>query len=100
MMIYCSHKYGGLEENKRICEAKVKALQLADLENTYVSPIHALGFMYDVVSYEQGMELCIDLLSVCDKMVVISEASKGVKIEIEQAEKMGIPIEYYAEVSG
>jgi hypothetical protein len=33
-------------------------------------------------------------------MVVISEASKGVKIEIEQAEKMGIPIEYYAEVSG
>ena len=51
-MIYCSHRYGGLEENKRICEAKVKALQLADLENTYVSPIHALGFMRDVVSYE------------------------------------------------
>lgn len=75
-------------------------MQLADLENTYISPIHALGYLYDAVSYEQGMELCIDLLSVCDKMVVISEASKGVKIEIEQAEKMGIPIEYYAEVSG
>ena len=82
MMIYCSHKYGGSEENKCICEEKVKALQLADLENTYISPIHALGFLYDVVSYEQGMELCIDLLSVCDKMVVLSEHSKGVKIEL------------------
>jgi len=95
MMIYCAYKYGGDESNKKRCEDIIKKLQLNDLENTYISPIHALGFMYDTISYDDGMELCFDLLSACDELLVLSELSEGVKREIKMAKKMKIPIRYF-----
>ena len=94
MMIYCAHKYGGKEENKKKCEKIIKKLQANDLDNTYISPIHALGFMYDSINYDDGMELCFDLLSVCDELFVLSELSDGVEKEIEMAERMEIPVRY------
>jgi len=94
MLIYCCHKYGGLEENKIEAERKITALQVNDLDNTYISPIHALGFMYKAISYDDGMELCYDLLTVCDKVIVLSDISEGVKREIALAEKLGIEVEY------
>lgn len=56
---------------------------------------HALGFMYDTISYDDGMELCFDLLSACDELLVLSELSEGVKREIKMAKKMKIPIRYF-----
>lgn len=95
-LIYCCHKYGGKEENKIEAECKIKALQANDLDNTYISPIHALGFMYNSISYDDGMELCYDLLSVCDKVIVLSDMSEGIKREVALAEKLGIEVVYYA----
>ena len=95
MMIYCAHKYGGKEENKIRCETIVKHLQSDDLENTYISPIHTFGFMYNTIPYDEGMELCFGLLSACDELLVLSELSEGVKREIKIAKKMKIPIKYF-----
>ena len=94
MLIYCSHKFGGSLENAKAAELKIKRLQLADPSNTYISPIHAFGFMYNTVSYEDGIEMCLDLLSKCDKMVVLSEKSKGVEIEIGFCKVARIPVEF------
>lgn len=94
MLIYCSHKFGGKLENAKAAELKIKRLQLADPSNTYVSPIHAFGFMYNDVSYEDGIDMCLDLLSKCGKMVVLSEKSKGVEEEIEYCIAARIPVEF------
>lgn len=83
MLIYCSHKFGGKLENAKAAELKIKRLQLADPSNTYISPIHAFGFMYHDVDYDTGLKWCLDLLSKCDMMVVLSEMSKGVWAEVK-----------------
>jgi len=94
MLIYCSHKFGGNLENAKAAELKIKRLQLADPSNTYISPIHAFGFMYNVLNYEDGLRLCLDLLAKCDKMVVLSEKSKGVSREISYCMDNNIPVEF------
>ena len=94
MLIYCSHKFGGKLENAKAAEVKIKRLQLADPSNTYISPIHAFGFMYNDVSYEDGIDMCLDLLAKCDKMIVLSEMSKGVSAEIKFCTENEIPVEF------
>ena len=94
MNIYCSHCYGGKEKNKQEAERKIKALQLDDLDNTYISPINTFGFMYEDIEYYTGLELCFNLLQACDKLLVLSEESTGVRLEIQLAKKLGIEVEY------
>lgn len=98
MLIYCSHKFGGKLENAKDAELKIKRLQLENPSNTYISPIHAFGFMYDTVSYEDGIGMCLDLLNRCDKMVVLSEKSEGVNMEIEYCIAARIPVEFEEEL--
>lgn len=95
MMIYCAHKYGGSLENKRAVESIIRTLQADDTENCYVSPIHCFGFLYDELPYDVGMELCYDLLTVCDKVMVLSGPSEGVLREVRMAHKLGMEVEYY-----
>ena len=91
MLIYCSHKFGGKMENAKAAELKIKKLQLADPKNTYISPIHAFGFMYNDMDYDVGLRLCLDLLSKCDVMIVLSEGSRGVMREIDYCKANNIP---------
>ena len=95
MLIYCAHKYGGNKKNKARAGALVKNLQKNDLENTYISPIHTFGHLYDCLSYEEGLNLCLSLLDKCDVLCVLSEESEGVTREIEFAVQNRKPI-YFA----
>ena len=68
---------------------------MADLENTYICPLLALSHLeYNEVGYNEEMNLCIDLLSISDKMIVASDISKGVSSEIEFANLVGMEVEY------
>ena len=98
MLIYCSHKFGGKLENAKAAELKIKRLQLADPSNTYISPIHAFGIMYNDMEYDMGLRLCIDLLAKCDKMVVLSKGSRGVRAEIKFCAENKIPVEFGEEI--
>ncbi len=97
MLIYISHPYGGLKENKRKVEEIVQNLAKRFPLETHISPIHAFGFLYEEVSYKQGMKMCLNLLDVCDYMIVFGEykKSKGCRIEIRHARKHGIPTYYF-----
>ena len=64
--IYIAHPYGGLEENKIKVGQIIKGLAKENPDILYISPIHATGFLYDDVSYEQGMEYCFELLNCCE----------------------------------
>lgn len=92
MLVYCSHCYGGNENNKRCAEEKIKKLQEQYKDLTFVSPIHTFGFMYHTLTYDEGMKKCLSLLEKCSLMVVLSIESEGVRREIEYAKQHRIPV--------
>ena len=93
--IYVSHAYGGKIENLERAKKITHDLQVNDLENCYICPLLAFSNLaYGEVGYEQEMQLCEDLLVLCDKLVVASNLSKGVEREITLAEKCNMEIEY------
>ena len=95
MLIYCSHEYGGKVENFERVEKIVHDLQIKDPENTYISPLHAFSFLkYGDLGFEEEMELCLDLLTVCDELLVCSKISEGVSMEIDLAIKCKMPVRY------
>lgn len=92
---YVSHAYGGIQENLERAKQITHNLQVADLENTYICPLLTFSHLkYGEIGYDVEMEICLDLLSVCDKLVVASDISKGVAKEIDFANLVNMEVEY------
>ena len=92
---YVAHRYGGDIKNLEQAKKITHDLQVADLENTYICPLLALSHLkYNEVGYDDEMNLCIDLLSECDRLIVASDISIGVSREIEFANLVGMEVEY------
>ena len=51
-----------------------------------------LAHKYGEMSFEDEMELCKDILSVSDYLIVTSEACKGVQKEIDFARMVGMEV--------
>ena len=96
MIIYVSHTYGGKQENLERAKKITHDLQVADLENTYICPLLTFSHLkYGEIGYEPEMDLCLDLLSVADKLIVASDIiSKGVIKEIDFANLVNMEVEY------
>lgn len=97
MIIYVSHCYQGKPENIERAKRITHDLQIKDTENCYICPLVAFSHLtYNEIGYEEEMELCIDLLSVADKLIVASETiSQGVEKEIDFANRVGMEVEYF-----
>ena len=95
MMYYVAHAHGGKEENIERAKKITHDLQINDLSNTYICPLMLFSHLrYGEVGYDAEMELCIDILSNCDKLIVASEITKGVSMEIDFANLVGMEVEY------
>lgn len=95
MLIYVSHKYGGNEENLSLAKKITHDLAIKDTDNTYICPLCAFSFLaYKEIGYDEEMEMCIDLLSACDKLIVASDVSEGVNREIAFARLVGMEVEF------
>ena len=95
MLVYVSHCFGGDMANLERAKKITHDLQVADLENTYICPLLAFSHLqYGEIGFDEEMELCIDLLSECDRLIVASDISKGVAKEIEFANLVGMEVEY------
>lgn len=95
MIIYVSHAYGGKQENLERAKKITHDLQVADLENTYICPLLTFSHLqYGEIGYDAELEACLDLLSVCDKLIVASDISKGVAKEIDFANLVNMEVEY------
>ena len=87
--IYVAHAYGGKQENIEKAKKITHDLQINDPENCYICPLTAFSHLgYKEIGYEQEMALCFDLLQICDKVIVASELSTGVRMEIDLAKKL------------
>ena len=98
MLVYVSYCFGGDMANLERAKKITHDLQVADLENTYICPLLAFSHLaYNEVGYDDEMNLCIDLLSECDRLIVASDISKGVAREIDFANLVGMEVEYLEE---
>ena len=85
-MIYVAHKFGGDPANLERAKRITHDLQVTDLDNCYICPLLTFSHLkYGEIHYENEIALCFDILEMCDKLIVASDVSKGVKLEIELA---------------
>lgn len=91
---YVAHCYGGDIKNLERAKQITHDLQVKDLENTYICPLLAFSHLqYGEIGYDDEMNLCIDLLSECDRLIVASDTiSKGVQLEIDFARLVNMEV--------
>ena len=93
MILYISHKFAGDPANIERAKKITHDLQVNDPENCYICPLLAFSHLeYNEMGYDEEIELCIDLLSVADVLIVASEPSKGVQKEIDFAKMVGMEV--------
>jgi hypothetical protein len=98
MMVYVSHKFGGKLENLERAKQITRNLQIKDLENTYLCPLLTLSHLkYGEIGIDAEMEMCYDLLSACDVLIVASKITLGVQLEINFARMVGMEVLYLDE---
>ena len=91
--IYVSHKFGGDPANMERAKKITHDLQVADLDNCYICPLLAFSHLdYGEIGCDLEMEICLDLLSVCDVLIVASDISDGVQEEIDFAHLVGMEV--------
>ena len=92
---FVSHAYGGNEENYKRAKEVTRKLQIERPQDCFLCPLMAFSHLkYGDLGYDYEMELCIDLLSVCDGLVVAGEISEGVQREIDFAKMVDMEVEY------
>ena len=96
MLIYIAHAYSGDKTNIEKAKKITHDLQVKDLANCYICPLLTFSHLeYGEIGYEDEMELCIDVLQNCEKMIVASkEISRGVQKEIDFAKLIGMEVQY------
>ena len=92
-VVYVSHPYQNKPENKEDIERYIQLWTKVYKGTLFISPVHCFGFMYDKVGYDEGLDWCLHLLTMCDEMWVCGdyENSTGCKAEIEFCKEHYIP---------
>ena len=98
-LYYVAHQYGGDKDNIERAKKITHDLQVKDLANCYICPLLTFSHLeYGELGFDDEMELCLDILSSCDRLIVSSEEiSKGVQMEIDFAKLVKMEIEYLAQ---
>ena len=93
MIYYVSHCFVGDKANIERARKITHDLQVKDLENCYICPLLAFSDLeYGEIGYDDEMELCIDLLTCSDRLIVASDISKGVQLEIDFAKLVNMEV--------
>ena len=96
MLVYVAHCYSADKRNIKRARKITHDLAVADRANTYVCPLLCFSYLrYNEIGYDEEIGMCTDLLGECAKMIVASEISRGVQLEIDFCNEWDIPIEFY-----
>ena len=95
MLVYVAHKFGGDVSNLERAKKITHDLQVKDLANCYICPLLTFSHLeYGEIGYDAEIELCLDILSNADRLIVASDVSRGVQTEIDFAKLVGMEIQY------
>ena len=93
MLVYVSHCYGGNQENVERAKRITHDLQVENPTHCFICPLLAFSNLkYGEIGYDEEIEICLDLLSVCDVLIVASDISTGVQKEIDFARMVGMEV--------
>lgn len=93
MLLYLAHKYQGDKANMERAKKIAHDLQMENPDHCIVCPLLNFSFLdYGEIGYDQEMEICLDLLSACDVLIVASDISDGVQKEIDFAKMVGMEV--------
>ena len=94
MLVYVAHKYGNDKSNIDRAKKITHDLQVKDLANCYICPLLTFSHLeYGEIGFDAEMELCLDILSDCEKLIVASEEiSKSVQMEIDFAKLVNMEV--------
>ena len=85
-IVYVAHKYDGKKEEIREATRITYNLQVKDLLNHYYCPLVAIPWLaYKDISDDDKTALKLDMLTVCDSLLIASDISEDMKYEIEFA---------------
>ena len=91
--IYVSHKFGGDPANMERAKKITHDLQIENPTHCFICPILAFSHLqYGEIGYDDEIELCLDLLSLCDTLIIASDVSHGVQKEIDFARMVGMEV--------
>lgn len=93
MMIYVSHKYDNLQTNIGKAKRITNGLQTRDFSNHYYCPLAAISCLADKnVSEDNKTALKLDMLMVCDILLIVSEVTDDMKDEIDFAKAVHMEV--------
>ena len=93
MIYYLTHAYDGKKDTFDKVRQLVIDFQEDDWENCYVCPILAFPHC-DSDEADNLNAIRLDLLSVCDVLIVADEPDDHVKVEVEFAKSVGMETYY------
>lgn len=94
-IFYVAHAFGGKQENLERAKKITHDLQVKDLENCYICPLLTFSHLeHGEIGCDAEMELCYDLLSQCDKLIVASGLSRSAAKEVDFANLVGMEVEW------
>ena len=96
MICYVAPAYSADKSNIEKAKKITHDLQVKDLANCYICPLLTFSHLeYGELGYDDEMELCLDILQNCEKLIVASkEISRGVQKEIDFAKLIGMEVQY------
>ena len=93
MLLYLAHKYQGDQANMERVKKIAHDLQMENPDHCVVCPLLNFSCLgYGEIGYDQEMEICLDLLSACDVLIVASDVSNGLQKEIDFAKMVGMEV--------
>ena len=93
MLIYIAHAYSNDKTNIEKAKKITHDLQVKDLANCYICPLLTFSHLeYGEIGFDNEIELCLDILQNCEKLIVASEISKGVQMEIDFAKHVKMEV--------
>ena len=92
-LYYVAHRFCGDPANLERAKKITHDLQVSDLNNCYICPLLAFSHLkYGEIGYDEELELCLDILSVADVLIVASDISDDVQKEIDFARMVGMEV--------
>lgn len=86
MTYYVAHAYSKDKQNTRAARKTLFELQKKDLSNCYICPVVSLPILEsEDVDEDSKLELCFDIMTLCDSFIIGSYINEGMKKEIEFA---------------
>lgn len=96
MLVYVAQPFGGDTDAYKVARRIMRDLIKNYPRVVFISPILQYGYMYEDVKYIEGLEICINLLRKCDRLLLLKgwHESRGCMAEWAAARALGIPIYY------